>query len=112
MFWIHDGVVFPIHLFPRPLDVQFTGTVTALAADRVAFEDRLAEAIYRVLHVIGAVAMADQAADADRPVEMVFAAKRWRQVPRAFLRIPTDRRLEEIAALALSEIRPATGAGA
>src|SRR5262249_12652576 len=50
-----------------------------------------------MLHFRGPVTVADQAADVDRPVEMILRAKQRRQVPLALLRVPTDRRLKQVA---------------
>src|SRR5262245_60033006 len=90
--------------------MELAGAVAALAADGVAVEDRLAIAVLGAGDVQRAVAVAIQAGEGHRPVEVqvaVFIA--WRQLPSAGA-IPADRRQKQVA-VAVDEVRLALLAG-
>src|SRR5262245_42989546 len=97
---VDDGKVRAIRLFASPpaFDVQLTRPVAALAADRIALEDRLLIMVDRALHQLGLIAVAEQALQRDltREAQKVFFVAR-RQVPDPFARIPGDRRLHKEA---------------
>ena len=78
--------------------MELAGTVTALAADRMAQEDRLLVAVRGEGDGLDAVGMTKQAIGIDRPVKMRagFLVAR-REVPLLLLGVPCDGRHEQSA---------------
>ena len=91
--------------------VQFSRTMASLAADRMAAEGGRPVAALGSFHMLYLVRMADQAGGRDLPLEapdpLLITGG---ESPATFLRIPGDRRLEEIV-VALDQERPSMGAG-
>src|SRR5262245_24796247 len=77
--------------------VQFAWAVAALAANRVFPRQRLVIVVYRVRHGAGVVGMAIQALHLNRAIEEHVRGVARRNVPSFLLRVPTDRRLVEVA---------------
>src|SRR6516162_3281806 len=74
--------------------VQFTGTVTALATDR--FAAKLAVSVESAFHQIGPVGMTEQTILGDQPLEVhesVPVARRY--VPTPGAGVPANRRFKE-----------------
>src|SRR5205085_920056 len=78
-------------------DVPLARAMTALAADGVPAEDRLAIAVARVLDRLDAIGVTVQASPLDEPARPCPRREARRQVPELFLREPADRRLEDEA---------------
>ena len=88
------------------LNVQFSRTVAALAADGESVENRLLIMIQGVLNGIGPIAMTKQAVSRDRPAGKERLVEPGRQIPNLLLRKPADGGLEE-EAVALNQVGPA-----
>src|SRR5262249_55923026 len=76
--------------------VQLPGAVAALAADTVPVEHGLRVAVYRALDVVGPVGVTEKTVGQDGPAAEKGRNETGRQVPLLFLRVPADRRLEQV----------------
>src|SRR5262249_584771 len=97
---VDDGVVEALARPPGAAapGVQLARAVTALAADSVAPEDPRAVAVQRALDVLVVVAVGEQTARRDQAAEVPVADfVTRRQVPSLVVRVPRQRRLEEVA---------------
>ena len=88
-----------------PAGMQLARAVTALAANGMALEDRLAVPVDRELDRESAIGMTEETLGLDRPIEVQVALLiSRRQVKPPLLAVPRNRRLKQ-SALMLDEVR-------
>jgi hypothetical protein len=111
--WIDDRRIHRGNLFALLMmaDVQLARTVTALAANGIALEDRRPVTIHGIADFESAIAVAEQAFRGNRTGEVPVARGiAGRQIPTPLLRVPGDRRLKKVTVL-VDQVRSPARAG-